>query len=302
MSTANVTPSARLDREPFISPFSFEPYLWSVRRELWEYRSAYYAPLIVAGFFVAGYLISAIRTAHKLRANAGSVDLTELITGPYNFAGLAIMGATFLFSIYYCFDSLHSERRDRSVLFWKSLPVSDLTVVLAKATIPIVFLPILTVGITIGLHCLMLAIGSAVFAASGLGGVLSNLPLISMWTVLLYHMVAIHALAFAPFYGWMLLVSAWARRAPFLWGTLPILIVALLEKVTFNTTHFISLISSTIAAGPRDASFPPDMAGHSLSHLHPGDYLFSPNLWIALTVTAGFLLAAARVRRQRGPN
>jgi ABC-2 type transport system permease protein len=302
MSTTNVTPDSRINRDLFASPFSFEPYLWSVRRELWEYRSAYYAPLIVAGFFVLGYFISVLRTVHKLRASGGSGDLTELIVGPYNFAGLAIMGATFLFSIYYCFDALHSERRDRSVLFWKSLPVSDLTVVLAKATIPIVFLPVLTVGITIGLHCLMLAIGTAVFAASGLGGVLSNLPLITMWTTLLYHMVAMHALAFAPLYAWMLLISAWARRAPFLWGTLPILIVAALEKIAFNTTHFLQLIGSIVAAGPSDASFPPDMVGHSLSHLHPGAYLFSPSLWIGLTVAAAFLIAAARIRRHRGPN
>ncbi len=302
MSTANVTPDSRIDRDLFSSPFSLEPYFWSVRRELWEYRSTYYAPLILAGFFVIGYFISVVRTAHKLRASGGSGDLTDLIVGPYNFAGLAIMGATMLISIYYCFDTLHSERRDRSVLFWKSLPVSDFTVVLAKATIPIVLLPVLTVCITIGLHCLMLAIGTAVFAASGLGGVLSHLPLITMWTTLLYHMVAIHALSFAPFYAWMLLVSAWARRAPFLWGTLPILIVAALEKIAFNTTHFLQLLGTIIAAGPRDASFPPDMAGHSLSHLHPGAYLFSPNLWIALTVAGAFLIAAARIRRYRGPN
>jgi len=302
MSTANVTPDAGIHRHSFNAPFSFEPYFWSVRRELWEYRSTYMAPLIVAGFFVVGYFISALRTAHKLRANVGSADLSDVILGPYNFAGLAIMGATFLISIYYCFDALHSERRDRSVLFWKSLPVSDLTVVLAKATIPIVFLPLLTVGVTIGLHCLMLAIGSAVFAAAGFGGALASLPLVSMWTVLLYHMVAIHALSFAPFYGWMLLVSAWARRAPFLWGTLPILIVAALEKIAFNTNQFLQLLGSILGAGPRDASFPPSMAGHSLSHLHPGEYLFSPNLWIALTVAGGFLIAAARIRRHRGPN
>lgn len=302
MSTANVTPATRLRHSSFAPQFSFEPYLWSVRRELWEYRSAYLAPLIVAGFFVIGYFVSVLRTAHKLRAGAGVADLNELVFGPYNFAGLAIMGATFLFSIYYCFDALHSERRDRSLLFWKSLPVSDLTVVLAKVTIPIVFLPLLTVGITIGLHCVMLGIGTAVFAASGLGGTLAHLPLITMWTTLLYHMVAMHALAFAPLYSWMLLVSAWARRAPFLWGTLPILIVAALEKITFNTTHFLQFIGSIIAAGPSDASFPPDLAGHSLSHLHPGAYLFSPSLWIALTVAAAFLIAAARIRRHRSPN
>ena len=63
-------------------------------------------------------------------------------------AARLIMGTTLLVAIFYCLGALHSERRDRSILFWKSLPVSDLTAVLAKATIPIVILPLLAFAIT----------------------------------------------------------------------------------------------------------------------------------------------------------
>ena len=54
-----------------------------------------------------------------------------------------IMFATFLVGIFYCLDALHGERRDRSILFWKSLPVSDLTTVLSKASIPFAVLPLI---------------------------------------------------------------------------------------------------------------------------------------------------------------
>jgi ABC-2 type transport system permease protein len=308
MSTStNVAHDPRLAEPVRLSgaPSPLEPYLWSLRREFWEYRSLYIAPIVVAIVFLFGYLISLARLSHKIRSVA--VDPTIIrdhIVAPYNFAGLAMMGATLLVSIYYCFDALHGERRDRSILFWKSLPVSDLTAVLAKATIPIIILPLLTIVLTIAMHLVMLVMGGSILSASAARGQFSwsDLPLIQIWTMLLYHMVAIHGLWFAPFYAWMLLVSAWARRAPFLWGTLPPLLIALLEKVAFNTTHFVGLIGSIMAGGPTDASFPPNLAGHSLSHIHPGQYLFSVNLWMALTVAAALLMAAARVRRYRGPN
>ena len=51
------------------------------------------------------------------------------------------MLTAFLVGVFYCLDALHGERRDRSILFWKSLPVSDLTTVLAKASVPCRVLP-----------------------------------------------------------------------------------------------------------------------------------------------------------------
>src|SRR5437773_10588476 len=102
---------------------------WSVRRELWENRSIYIAPLAVAAVILFGFLISTIHLPDKMRA-ALALDPAkqhELIEQPYSFAALLIMGTTFIVAVFYCLDALHGERRDRSILFWKSLPVSDLT-------------------------------------------------------------------------------------------------------------------------------------------------------------------------------
>ncbi len=101
------------------------PLYWSVRRELWEFRSIYIAPLVAAGVILFGFLISSFAGIWE---KALSLDPSQpKVAEPYNFAALLIMASTFLVSLFYCLEALHAERRDRSILFWKSLPVSDLT-------------------------------------------------------------------------------------------------------------------------------------------------------------------------------
>jgi ABC-2 type transport system permease protein len=277
------------------------PFYWSVRRELWEFRSIYIAPLAVAGVFLFGFIISIIHLPAKIRA-LDPMKQHEFITQPYNFVALAIMAATFLVSIFYCLEALHGERRDRSILFWKSLPVSDLTAVLSKASIPLVILPLLTFVITVIAHCFMALIGGAVLLGAGQGG-WSHISLFPLWVMLFYHLVAIHALWFAPFYGWMLLVSAWARRAPFLWATVPLLAIGVVEKIAFGGSYLSALLFYRLGNGPEGVPFATGNMEitHSMPVLPPWKFLLSPGLWLGLLITAGFLIAAARIRRNRGP-
>jgi ABC-2 type transport system permease protein len=280
------------------------PFYWSVRRELWEFRSIYLAPLAVAAVFLFGFIISLFRLPAHMRA-LDPMKQHELITQPYNFVALAIMAATFLVSIFYCLEALHGERRDRSILFWKSLPVSDLTTVLSKASIPIVILPLLTFGITVIAHFIMVMLGSAVLLASGQSATApwSHMSLFRLWLMLFYHLVAGHALWFAPIYGWMLLVSAWARRAPFLWATVPLLAIGVVEKIAFGRTYLSAALMYRFGTGPEGIPFANgDMSmSHSMSVLPPWKFLLSPGMWLGLLITAGFLFAAARIRRNRGP-
>ena len=141
------------------------PLYWSVRRELWEFRSIYIAPLVAAAVVLFGFLISSFAGIWE---KALSLDPSQpKVAEPYNFAALLIMGSTFLVSLFYCLEALHAERRDRSILFWKSLPVSDLTTVLSKATIPLVILPLLTFAIIAATQWVMLLISIAVLSVSG---------------------------------------------------------------------------------------------------------------------------------------
>src|ERR1700694_1258370 len=110
------------------------PMYWSGWRELWENRSIYIAPLIVAAVQVFGFAISTIGLAERRRGVLLLDDPAKqraAIEMPYDVAAMMMLFTVFIVGVFYCLDALHGERRDRSILFWKSLPVSDLTTVLS---------------------------------------------------------------------------------------------------------------------------------------------------------------------------
>ena len=282
------------------------PLYWSMRRELAEYRSLYLAPLAAAGTALFGFLISMIGLPHRMGGLSAlhSVHERESIALPYDIAAGVMMATMILVIVFYCADALYGERRDRSILFWKSLPVSDLTTVLAKASIPFVVLPLITFVITIALQFIMLLLNSAVLLASGknVATLWTQLSVIQMWPLLFYHLLTAHLLWPAPVYCWVLLVSGWARRATLLWAALPIVAIAGFEKLVFQTSHFPALIGNrfigdTSAAVSTPGTFPTD----PMTHITPGMFLSTPGLWIGLVIAAGFLAAAVRLRRHQGP-
>jgi ABC-2 type transport system permease protein len=279
---------------------------WSVRRELWESRSIYLAPLAATAVYLFGFLLGTFRLPRRMAAALTLDPMSQhhFIERPYDFAALVIMGTAFVVGVFYSLDALHGERRDRSILFWKSLPVSDLTTVLAKASIPIVVLPLLSFALTVITHFIMLLVSTVVLAGNrqSVAMLWTQLPLLQMSVGLLYHLVTIHMLWYAPIYGWLLLVSGWARRLTFLWAALPPIAIGLIEKIAFNTSHFGEFMASRIGGDVAGPAFnTEDMSMNAGAHLVPGHFLSSPGLWLGLGVTAIFLWAAARLRRSQGP-
>ncbi len=284
------------------------PLYWSVRRELWENRSLYMAPLIVAGVQVFGFAISAIGLAERRRAALALGDLVKLRAGmeqPYDIAAMMTIFTVFVVGVFYCLDALHSERRDRSILFWKSLPVSDLTTVLSKVIVPLVVLPLISFALAVCVQLSMVLETSVALISHGMSPATTwtFIPFFQDWLVLLYGLAAL-SLWHAPIYSWLLLVSGWARRATFLWAVLPFIAIQIIEKIAFGTAHFSAFL------GHRLMGFAPHAFGfhgeahptiESLSQLTPGKYLSSPDLWLGLLVAAAFLAAAVRLRRYRGP-
>jgi ABC-2 type transport system permease protein len=206
----------------------------------------------------------------------------------------------FIIGFFYCLDALHGERRERSILFWKSLPVSDLTTVLSKAIIPLVVLPVVSFAIIVVTQFIMMLISTAALLPSGLAATTwTNFNLFQQSFILLYGLVAI-ALWHAPIYGWALLVSGWTRRATFLWAILPLLAVAFFEKITFNTSHFAFMLKDRVMGfAPEAFAFSVHTVGSAA--LTPGRYLSSAGLWIGLVFAVVFFAAAVRLRRYRGP-
>jgi ABC-2 type transport system permease protein len=278
------------------------PFYWSVWRELWENHSIYIAPSIVAAIILFGSFVAAFHLPER-RRNALLLDPAHrraAIEMPYSIAAMMLIFTAFIIGVFYCLDALHGERRDRSILFWKSLPISDLTSVLSKATIPLAVLPLVSFAIIVVTQFIMLLISTAALLPSGLATTTwTNFNLFQESLTLLYGLVAI-ALWHAPIYGWALLISGWARRATFLWAILPLLAISFFEKVTFNTSYFASLLKDRVMGfAPEAFAF----NAHTIDSvaLTPGRYLSSPGLWIGLVFAVAFVAAAVRMRRYRGP-
>jgi ABC-2 type transport system permease protein len=320
---ANFAPTASVAsrRNPVATKSSTQLLCWSIQRELWEYRSIYIAPLVVAAIYLFGYWLSLIWLPPQgVRENLipSMRDITPLdaahrlvpLAMPYAHAGMLTTFVAVLVAIFYSLDALYGERRDRSILFWKSLPVSDLITVLSKASIPLVILPLVVFAITVVVQLAMRLSSMAVLSLGSSGGAAilwRQLPLFEMQIVLLYGLVVM-ALWLAPIYAWLILVSGSARRAPFLWAVLPAVAIAVFEKIAFGTAHFGWLIQNRLF-GFSAAAFdltdkngvPVDPHFIPINCLAPGRFLANPGLWLGLLVAALFLAAAVRIRRYRAP-
>src|SRR6266705_207629 len=211
---SNTVPEASSDSQA-IRPAAMSasrPLYWSVRRELWENRSIYIAPLIVAAFQVIGFAISTIGLGERRRAVLllDPAHQRAAIEQPYDLAAMMMIFIVFIVGVFYCLDALHSERRDRSIQFWQSLPVSDLTTLLSKITIPLAILPLLAFTLTVCVQLIMLLMSSANLLVHGVSPATTwaHFPIFQNWLVMLYGLIAI-ALWHTPIYGWLLLVSGW---------------------------------------------------------------------------------------------
>jgi ABC-2 type transport system permease protein len=288
------------------APSTTRPFRWSVRRELWENRSVWIAPLAVAILATLAFFVTLPGLPESVRALSGpdmeNAHLT--VHGPYGGAALLGFATAFVVGVFYCLDALQGERRDRSILFWKSLPVSDRTTVLAKASIPLVVLPLVVFAFTAAAFLIMMLVGTAVVAATGasVGMLWSHAEPFQSGLAVLYALVVL-ALWHAPIYGWLLLVSGWARRTALLWAVLPFVAVVGIERILFGTTRFayflkdllLGWVSRAFAFGGDDAM------GDMLGALTPVTFLSTPSLWIGLAFTAACLAVAILLRHRREP-
>lgn len=283
------------------------PFYWSLRRELWENRSIYLAPFGVGAFAVAALVIHAVTMPSHMPgmlandpATAGTASVT------YRVAALLMLITAFVIAAFYCLEALSSERRDRSILFWKSLPVSDLTTVLAKASIPLAVLPLFTFVAIAGMHLALLLLSSAALLVKGQGvaPLWGELQVFRMWFGLLYALVAM-VLWHAPIHGFLLLVSGWARRTAVLWAVLPLLALGVLEKLTMDTTRVGEFVAHRLIGWYPQAfvvTAGDGMPFDPRTSFTPGRFLGAPELWIGLVAAALFVAVAVRLRRYGAPN
>ena len=279
-----------------------------MRRELWENRSIYVAPLSVAAVLLFGFLVSTTWLPARMNRLAGLEPARQIagVAKPFSIVASLLILSGFVGGAFYCLEALHGERRDRSLLFWKSLPVSDRTAVLAKLTIPLLVVPVAAVAVTLALQIVMLMASTLVLGVTGSGAGLlwSRLPFVQMPLVMVYG-VGVHALWFAPLYAWILFVSAWARRMPLAWVALPPFALGMAEHVVVGSSLVGRLLRWRLL-GAMSRAFDSSAAGGepvlTLAQITPLRFLLDPGLWGGLLVTALCVAGAVHFRRVREPN
>jgi ABC-2 type transport system permease protein len=297
-----------------------------IRRELIEHRSSWAVTSVFGGLFVLAAILAVFGLVRfgmldQPMTIAEFTDQEELraVLEP----GIEIMLVTIAtvlnivmtFVVFFYFlDALYAERKDRSILFWKSLPVSDLQVVGSKYLTGIAAIPLLTLGVFLVTAILVTLITAvSVLLWGGAGDGLAGAPAaLARVTAMLAYALIFQALWFAPIDGWLLLVSAYARRAVLGWALLPPLLVVVAERLLFGSRYFVELIAHRLKGGfelafsGRTHGVILDGDGAMISVLPalgelftPGRLLGSPATWAGLAVGMLFLAGAVWLRRWR---
>jgi len=290
-----------------------------VRREFWEHRSFFIAPAIVAVILLLGAMFGHIEFGHTSLNLLERPDFVSkhygIITGIL--AGLAVpylISMSFLI-VFYLLDSLYADRKDRSVLFWKSLPVSDTETVLSKLVVAAIVLPVLTFAAAVVTN-LLFGLIESVRLSGTIQDVWRVIWLPRAWFsahALLLYCLFVMMLWYLPILAWCLLVSAWARRAVILWASLPPLLLMLAEDVFLDTNYVTRILRDRFVGWFSLAINTNATAEHSMvldgeripmtqrlsDVLDPGTFFSSPGLWIGLIAAAAFLWGAILLRRRR---
>lgn len=211
---------------------------WLLRREYWENKGMLvWTPLVVAALIIIGAVSVANKLVNSQKVILFQNNLTELtpqmqqtleniVTANYVFMTIPFFGLMAIMAFFYCLGSLHDERKDRSILFWKSLPVSDGLTVGSKLVISIVVFPLITLLVsmlTSLIVMLVLGIG-LLFKGVNLFGVILSLPALYLVPLQLLALLPVYLLWAIPTAGWLMFISSAAPGRPFLWAiALPLL-------------------------------------------------------------------------------
>jgi ABC-2 type transport system permease protein len=294
-----------------------------VRRELWEHRSIYVTPLAITSIVTLGtlaMLIFAGGFAKELDLAifgatniAGDAERKVALTGFFVGTSWAFLFAAMVLTVFYALDSLYAERKDKSILFWRSLPITDAEVVISKLVTAIVVIPVVTVAAIIATHIVNLIVTSIwVSIKGGDAGHLiwGSVPLLDNWLAAFTVTLAI-AVWMSPFIGWFLFVSAFTKRSPLLMAFMPLALIPLLELIFLRSSIFADAVFTRGGMIPlfhgidlegffdEDSMHLSEETGSLLAHIDVIQFLTSPSMWAGVVVCGLFVTAAVYVRRYR---
>ena len=288
-------------------------YLWLVRREFWENRAIWLIPAALSALLILAALFGGYQVV-------GAVDLSTVrsVVQAGALDGMIVIVVTFfvvmaIYSTWYLLDCLYADRKDRSILFWKSMPISDSVTVASKLGIALILIPLCYFAFA-DLTTLLMAFIISVRAGASIGSSLWRGDLWLEIQALWFYLIVTTAIWYLPVAGWLLLVSAWAKRAVILWSILPPLALVLAERM-FLGTHVIAgqlaarlgllgYASHAFQYTPGAANWVMTEIGHDTittpvsvyRFVNAGGFLSSPETWIGAAVGAVLIAAAIQLR------
>ena len=284
-------------------------YTWLVRREFWENRAIWIAPLVIGAALTLAALFG--------RVDIGDVPTpegTRAVSGMVLFAfGAVFFAAMNLYATWYLLDCLYADRKDRSILFWKSLPISDTSTVLSKLFTGLLAIP-LVYFLAADVATVLMAFIVSVRARSSFGSSLWQPDLWLQLQALWLYLIVTTAIWYLPFAGYLMVISAWAKRAVTVWSVLPPLALYVLERWFFGT-HWVGEIlqDRTLGYLPRAFKYAEHDAWVSTvvgdstvttpasvwQLLNPLVFVSSPATWIGVAVGGAFIVVAIQLRMRR---
>ncbi len=292
-----------------------------LQRELWEHRALYVTPAVIAllaslatitGQATISVFNEAVDVAIIGGSNLGEAERSAAISALMMGIAVLIFMGMWILSIFYTLDSLYAERKDRSILFWRSLPCTDFETVLSKLLTTLIVIPLIAFVAIVITDIVILAIWSIWLMIKGGDAahlIWSAAPLFDNWLATFIFLFSA-TLWGSPLIGWFLFVSGFSKRSPFLTAFLPLAILPMLEKIIFGTSTIGETIVSRAMPKPlfrdvdpstyfSDDRISADQFVSVLDLFDLGGFLTSVELWLGMLVCGLFTTAAIYVRRYR---
>jgi ABC-2 type transport system permease protein len=332
-------------KPPSNLPRPLRTFAWLLKREFWENKGGFFWAPTIAGIVVCTLaLLAAIAgvvrvvrvEGHETFMKPAGEALAEhgeklgVLADGSLLSGVGIVGLVLGFVVFfYCLGALFDDRRDRSILFWKSLPVSDLATVLSKLAWALVLAPALAVLIGIAIGAVLMCISAVSMttmggtAAGGWAMLVNSHPLRMVFSAL--SVIPVYACWALPTVGWLMLCSAFARSKPFLWAVLtPVLTATVLSwsailpgismphgkiwyvlvyrgllSVAPGTWYIDGSLLGRLAASAGSIENPEDVA-RLFDLTHVWRIFAGADIWIGMVLGVAMIAAAIWMRKRSG--
>ena len=309
---------------------------WLLLREYWENKGSFlWAPVVIAlimstvitallilGFSTSGPADFTVNGVHHSFGAAGAQatveqknQLAEMMANGYMFIAAPIYLIFSFIAFFYCLSSLYDERRDRSILFWKSLPISDSMTVLSKVATAAGVAPLIAIVVATITSLFLLLVFSIALVSKGVNvfGTVFTSPSVYLAPIQLVALIPVYLLWALPTIGWLMMVSSWARSKVFLWAVgAPVMSLALMAGANYlfqfhwKTSWYFENIVARGLFGIIPGSWfshagrqPGDHAGTTEIFMQSWATLASPDLWIGVAAGAAMIYVAINMRRWR---